>query len=110
MRDWLVGGGIVTSERGLLLVQNRRRDGREDWTPPGGVIDPGETLIDFVGVSNFGTAMLDVPVASSTENEALLFEAFTDRIPPLGTKVEVIFEPVPEKKDGKAAVTDKVKP
>ena len=44
MRDWLVGGGIVASEAGLLLVQNRRRDGRLDWSPPGGVIDPGETL------------------------------------------------------------------
>lgn len=31
---------------GLLLVQNRRRDGRHDWTPPGGVIDDGEGLID----------------------------------------------------------------
>jgi 8-oxo-dGTP diphosphatase len=44
MRDWLVGGGIVASGDGLLLVQNRRRDGRLDWSPPGGVIDPGETL------------------------------------------------------------------
>lgn len=46
MRDWLVGGGIVASDAGLLLVRNRRRDGRVDWTPPGGVIDEGETLHD----------------------------------------------------------------
>ncbi len=39
------GGGIVTSDAGVLLVQNRRRDGRLDWSPPGGVIDPGETLL-----------------------------------------------------------------
>ena len=31
---------------GLLLVKNRRRDGRHDWSPPGGVIDDGEGLID----------------------------------------------------------------
>lgn len=31
---------------GLLLVRNRRRDGRHDWTPPGGVIDDGEGLIE----------------------------------------------------------------
>lgn len=31
---------------GLLLVQNRRRDGRHDWSPPGGVIDEGEGLIE----------------------------------------------------------------
>lgn len=45
MREWLVGGGILTSDAGLLLVRNRRRDGREDWTPPGGVIDPGEDVL-----------------------------------------------------------------
>ncbi|CAN5525537.1 hypothetical protein BH24ACT4_BH24ACT4_00700 [soil metagenome] len=46
IREWLVGGGIVASDDGVLLVQNRRRDGRLDWSPPGGVIDPGETLLD----------------------------------------------------------------
>ncbi len=45
MRDWLVGGGVVEGPGGVLLVQNRRRDGRLDWSPPGGVIDPGETLL-----------------------------------------------------------------
>lgn len=30
---------------GLLLVQNVRRGGVVDWTPPGGVIDDGESLI-----------------------------------------------------------------
>lgn len=46
MRSWLVGGAIIEGADGILLVQNRRRDGRLDWSPPGGVIDPGETLID----------------------------------------------------------------
>lgn len=27
------------------MVRNRRRGGREDWTTPGGVIDPGETVL-----------------------------------------------------------------
>jgi len=49
MRDWLVGGGIVCSGGAVLLVQNRRRDGRLDWSPPGGVIDPGETLLEGLG-------------------------------------------------------------
>ena len=26
----------------VLLVANRRRNGRLEWTPPGGVVDPGE--------------------------------------------------------------------
>jgi 8-oxo-dGTP diphosphatase len=46
VREWLVAGGIVLGPEGLLLVQNRRRDGRHDWSPPGGVIDDGEGLIE----------------------------------------------------------------
>src|SRR3546814_14851417 len=46
MRDWVVGGALIVSDEGLLLVQNRRRNGAHDWTPPGGVIDEGESLID----------------------------------------------------------------
>ncbi|HET6951059.1 MAG TPA: NUDIX domain-containing protein [Acidimicrobiales bacterium] len=45
MRQWLVGGGLILGEGGLLLVRNRRRNGDEDWSPPGGVIDEGETLL-----------------------------------------------------------------
>lgn len=45
MREWLVAGAVIESPGGLLLVQNRRRDGRFDWSPPGGVIDPGESLV-----------------------------------------------------------------
>lgn len=45
MREWLVGGGLILGDGGLLLVHNRRRNGRHDWSPPGGVIDAGETLL-----------------------------------------------------------------
>jgi len=48
---------------------------------------------DFICVSNFPSAMLDVPVPSSQENSALMFEAFTERIPPLGTKVRMVLSP-----------------
>ena len=46
MRAWTVGGGVVLGPEGVLLVQNRRRNGRLDWSPPGGVIDDGENLIE----------------------------------------------------------------
>jgi 8-oxo-dGTP diphosphatase len=46
MREWLVGSALIESEDGLLLVANRRRDGAVDWTPPGGVIDSGESVLD----------------------------------------------------------------
>ena len=45
MRQWLVGGGLILGEGGLLLVHNRRRNGDHDWSPPGGVIDEGETVL-----------------------------------------------------------------
>lgn len=45
MRPWLVGGALIRHGDGLVLVGNRRRDGSVEWTPPGGVIDHGETLL-----------------------------------------------------------------
>ena len=46
MRAWTVAGGLIELDGRLLLVQNRRRDGSLDWTTPGGVIDPGESLLE----------------------------------------------------------------
>ena len=48
VRNWTVAGGVVVSDEGLLLVQNRRRNGSLDWSPPGGVIEvaDGETIVD----------------------------------------------------------------
>lgn len=44
-----MAGGIIEDALGaVLLVQNRRRHGRHDWTPPGGVIElaDDETILD----------------------------------------------------------------
>lgn len=46
MREWLVAGAVIEGPEGLLLVRNRRRDGSSDWSPPGGVIDAGEAVLD----------------------------------------------------------------
>lgn len=46
MRDWVVGGALIESDEGVLLVCNRRRDGSCDWSTPGGVIDAGETMLE----------------------------------------------------------------
>ena len=48
---------------------------------------------DFICVSNFPSAMLDLPVESSQGNDDLLFDAFTERIPPLGTRVRLVLTP-----------------
>ncbi|HTN77935.1 MAG TPA: YdjY domain-containing protein [Pirellulaceae bacterium] len=53
---------------------------------------------DFICVSNFPTATLDLPVKSSQENTNLLFEANTAKIPAKGTKVRLVMIPQPEKK------------
>lgn len=49
VREWVVAGGLVEDADGaILLVQNRRRNGSVDWSPPGGVIevDSGESVRD----------------------------------------------------------------
>lgn len=51
MRNWVVGGALIprldgADLGGLVLVGNRRKDRSVDWTPPGGVIDRGESIRD----------------------------------------------------------------
>jgi 8-oxo-dGTP diphosphatase len=51
VREWVVGGAVLLVDDGVLLVQNRRRNGSLDWSPPGGVIEvhEGESLLDGLG-------------------------------------------------------------
>ena len=49
MRNWVVGGALIPRVQGvdlggLVLVGNRRKDRTVEWTPPGGVIDRGESI------------------------------------------------------------------
>jgi hypothetical protein len=55
---------------------------------------------DFICVSNFGTAMLDIPIESSQSNQDRAFEAYTDRIPPLGAPVRLVLKPNIKKQGG----------
>jgi len=52
---------------------------------------------DLICVANFATAMIDVSLESSAVNEGLLFEAYTERIPPKETAVTIELVPVFEK-------------
>ena len=56
-------------------------DGKEYYQADGG---------DLVCLSNFPTAMLDLPIESSQSNDALLFDAFEGRVPAKGTPIEMI--------------------
>ncbi|MEC9092179.1 MAG: YdjY domain-containing protein [Planctomycetota bacterium] len=59
---------------------------------------------EMICVSNFTTAMMDLPVESTQSKEGLIFEAFTENIPPLKTPVRIVLRPIPEKKKDKKTV------
>jgi hypothetical protein len=61
---------------------------------------------DFICVSNFPSAMLDVPVESSSDNDNLVFEAFTERIPKRGTPVCIVLTPRTERAAAKTGAAD----
>jgi hypothetical protein len=62
------------------------QDGREFYQADSG---------DMICVSNFNTAMMDVPIASSAQADDLLFIPYTDRIPEPGTPVRLVLVPIP---------------
>jgi len=49
---------------------------------------------DLICVANFATATIDLSVESSATNDGLMFEAYTERIPPVGTKITIEIVPV----------------
>lgn len=72
-----------------------------DWVFAGSVLykdpDTGEESYlgdsgDMICVANFPTATLDIAVKSISENSALTYVAFTDRIPALYTVVRLVLE------------------
>ena len=49
---------------------------------------------DFVCVSNFSSAMIDLATPSSQSNDELMWEPFTEKLPPTGTEVTIELVPV----------------
>lgn len=68
----------------------RQRDGTNWYQAEAG---------NLVCVANFSDAMIDVAIESSAENAGLLFEPFTERVPPEGTPVTIELIPVDEDED-----------
>lgn len=77
-RDWVFAGSYLWKDPS---------DGKEYYQA-----DSGEMIC----VSNFSTALMDLPIESSDSNNALQFEAFTERIPPMGTFVRLMLVPISE--------------
>jgi hypothetical protein len=73
--DWVFGGSGFWKDE---------QTGQQHYQANGG---------DFICVSNFPTAMLDLPIESSQTNSDLLFHAYTAHIPPKGTSVRVVLLP-----------------
>ncbi len=46
VQAYTVASGIILDQKQLLLVQNQRRNGSLDWSTPGGVVDPGEEVLE----------------------------------------------------------------
>jgi len=46
MRQFEVAGAMMQQSDSILLVCNRRKNGRFDWSPPGGIVDEGESVIE----------------------------------------------------------------
>jgi hypothetical protein len=81
------------------------KDLDHDWVFAGSVLIPdaldpkqppyyGANDGDVICVSNFDTALLDLPINSPKDWGQRVLEAHTERIPPLQTPVLVILEPV----------------
>lgn len=54
---------------------------------------------DLICVANFATAMIDLAINSTAANEDLAYEAFTERIPPVGTPVTIELIPARKQPD-----------
>jgi hypothetical protein len=58
----------------------------------------GANAGDIFSISNFPYSTLEIPAPISKDEAQLTYEAKTDRIPPIGSKVWVLLEVAPEKK------------
>ena len=112
MVHWLDKDGKHQKRRAQEMIRNVRTKkpmteswvfaGSEFYTNPNTKIrhylaDGGEMIC----VSNFTTAMMDLPIESTQSKEGLIFEALAENIPPLRTRVRLVLKPVLEKKDKK---------
>jgi len=86
--DWLVGSGTrqpPRADRWIFVGSQILPDGRY-WADIEG---------ELISVANFASSVIDVPFESTDKNALLEFVANEQRIPPVGTGVEVVIAPLP---------------
>ncbi len=74
-KDWVFAGSILYEDRVTKKPAYAADDG------------------DLIVVSNFATAILDLPIASTADDAARGFSTNTAKIPPVGTEVFVFLTP-----------------
>jgi hypothetical protein len=99
--------------------RGQSRGMRADWVFVGSVLGVDETTGEksyaaeegqYICVSNFATAMIDIAVRSSDQAAELAFEAWTEKIPPKGTAVTLEIGPAPRKDPAKPPAAEPKKP
>lgn len=103
-------GKLVEVPAQKWIYNNRTKKAlQEDWVFGGShlvpnPLDPNNPVFlandgDLICISNFESALLDLPVKSTKVNDQLEFECNTKLIPKMDTAVTVILEPVGKGKD-----------
>lgn len=98
----------VPAQQWLRNIKTKK-DFTSDWVFAGSVLIPnpednnkkpfyGANDGDIIALVNFETSLMDVPFLNTKDNDDLLYQAHTERIPALKTPVAVILEPVVAKK------------
>lgn len=119
---WVDQQGKQQQTRGQRWVRHfeTKKELEYDWVFAGSLFwkdpDSGKSYYqaevgDLICVSNFSTATMDLPVKSPQDNADLLYEAFTERLPPVGTPITMLLKVkakpkmprIPAEKDGATA-------
>lgn len=107
---WLDNDGEFKTADARTLIRNikTKQSLQQDWVFAGSSEwrDPDDGKVyyqanggDMICVSNFGTAMLDLPIASSAEANNLLFEPNANTVPKRDTPIRLMMIPVPDPTD-----------
>lgn len=84
----------------LAAPKGRKQPPTDKWVFVGSEIMPdgkywADSSGDIISLSNFASAVIDVPFKSTSVNDFLEFITNAEAIPPKGTRVEVVLTPLP---------------
>ena len=112
---WMTDGKLHRSDaRNWVKDEKAKKPLAENWVFAGSDLftDPvTKKLIyaadegDLITVANFGSAILDLPLASSASNADRTFSADTAHVPPLGTEVLLRLGPSTQRPEKKPSTT-----